>query len=288
MNLLIIGHSVEDHIGDKPATPGGIFFTAAAISLLSHPSDSLYLHTFTEAANFHLFAPAFHAFRSDFLVSISKIPRVHLTLHEDRERTERFENINTELPCDFPDSLKPDGILLNMITGYETTPEKLATLKEQYNCPVYLDTHSLSRGYAENRNREFRQIPKAELWVRSVDILQANEHEIMTYPFGTKEAEVADAILAMGTSAVIVTKGEQGVTCYQRGKVFDIPAPVVPAINKVGCGDVFGASFFIHYLRHGVLVDALHFGVKTATFVTTISNENFFSGFKNALIAKPY
>ena len=270
-----------------PATPGGIFFSAAALGLLAHQSDLLYLHTYTETSNYHLFAPAFQSFNRDFLVTIDKIPRVHLTLHDDRERTERFENINIELPCSFPDTIKPDGILLNMITGYETTPEKLFALKQQFNCPVYLDTHSLSRGYAENGIREFRPVPRAELWLKPVDILQANEHEIMTFPFGTGEAQIAHAILSKGPLAVIVTKGEKGVTCYTQGSVLDIPAPTVHAINKVGCGDVFGASFFSHYIRHGVLTDALYFAVKTATFVTTISNENFYSGFKNALISKP-
>jgi sugar/nucleoside kinase (ribokinase family) len=70
--------------------------------------------------------------------------------------------------------------------------------------------------------------------------------------------------------ALVVTAGEQGVTCHQAGRQFHIPSPKVENIVDIcGAGDSFSAGA-VGALACGAPLDvALHFGSLVASVTIT-------------------
>ncbi|KAB2909052.1 MAG: carbohydrate kinase family protein [Ignavibacteriales bacterium] len=157
-----------------------------------------------------------------------------------------------------------DGVLVNLITGHDVTPEDIAAVKKATNAPVYLDIHSLARSISPNGERYFKKIKNTDEYLLHIDILQANESEILCCGTGDMEQPIVENILNFGVKIVLVTKNSAGVKMYQRlngetNSLF-VKAHPVQTVNQVGCGDVFGAAFFIHWLRTNSPVEALYFG----------------------------
>ena len=109
-----------------------------------------------------------------------------------------------------------DGILINMITGFDITLEQLKEIRKHFNGLIYLDVHTLSRGFDENRLRVFRQIENFSQWAASVDFIQANELEIKTLFSYDNELEIAAEVLKCGTKYLLQTKGELGANAYYK------------------------------------------------------------------------
>ena len=87
MKLLIIGHSVEDHIStdkDEIIKAGGIYYTASALTSIA-PNDEIYLCTFAEIGNQALFSDVYSKCQSDFISYTSAIPKVLLTIYGAKE-----------------------------------------------------------------------------------------------------------------------------------------------------------------------------------------------------------
>ena len=59
MKILLIGHSVEDHLLSKDnekITPGGIFYSALGYKFVNEAEDEIYLNTVVEQSNENLFS----------------------------------------------------------------------------------------------------------------------------------------------------------------------------------------------------------------------------------------
>jgi len=264
MKVLIIGHTVEDHIVfhgvEQEIKPGGIFYSASGFHFLKDEDDELYLCTSIQKENYPLFAFVYDHFKHDYFTTVENIPKIHLNVFEKKERHERYENITDTLsvPTHTPQAF--DGIFVNMITGFDITVEAIQAIRKQFAGPIYLDIHSLARGMDEHYRRDFRKIPDLTKWLNSVDIVQANDSELLTLSDKTGEEEIAKEILEQGPSLLLVTKGERGAAMY-RTKEGSLSASFLDAIsvetkNKVGCGDVFGAAFFSSYIKHKQIDEA--------------------------------
>jgi sugar/nucleoside kinase (ribokinase family) len=80
-----------------------------------------------------------------------------------------------------------------------------------------------------------------------------------------EEKELAGHLLTLGVKGVVVTRGSRGATLFWNEKKKIATADVPPAGNgnaadTTGCGDVFGAGFFLDYLKTRDLRSAARFG----------------------------
>ena len=211
MKFLVIGHSVEDHIisgNNEIIKPGGIYYSALALTSVA-VNDSVYLCTSAEEENFNLFADVFNLCESDFIQYSGAIPKVLLTIHGEKERDERYKNISRPLDVPYERLHEFDGILINMITGFDIELEQLIKIRKNFSGLIYMDVHTLSRGVGHHGHRDFRQIENFRQWSECINIIQVNEYEIKTISAKTSDDEIALDILESGTSQLILTKGPQ-------------------------------------------------------------------------------
>ncbi len=292
MKLLLIGQSVVDHIhksNEEIIQPGGIFYSAAGLSAAKEADDSFSLITSLDRDNKPKFEKVYNHFDLEFSNDVEQLPIVHLNVHSDKERDECYQNftgntIKLNSDIKFNDF---DGILINMITGFELTIEMLRELREKFDNLIYLDIHSLARGIDENNIRKFRDIPNIDEWIKNADIIQANENELKTFGFKGNELQVAERVLSVGSKILIVTKGAVGVRAYFKVKdemlsTFQ-PAKKVQSINHVGCGDIFGALFFSSYIKSKNIFRSLQRANHAAGMVTSYSSINELLNLKNDL-----
>jgi sugar/nucleoside kinase (ribokinase family) len=99
----------------------------------------------------------------------------------------------------------------------------------------------------------------------------------MTLYDNEDEKYIARWTLSHGVNHLIVTRGEKGVTCYSGADTDSmientIPAEKVKSANKVGCGDIFGAAAFYHFLSTGNMQEAIKFANRAAGLATTFTD----------------
>jgi sugar/nucleoside kinase (ribokinase family) len=189
MELLVIGHSVIDKINygkGEIIKPGGIFYTTAALANI--------------AANYISYS--------------ANIPTVKLNIYDNKEREEKYENVSGNLQFDISDLNRFDGIMINMITGFDITLAQLKEIRKSYNGTIYFDVHTFSRGLDNEMKRNFRKIKNFKEWAKCVDIIQANELEVKTLSSKTAEEEIARELISYGVKQIIVTRGNKGVKVY--------------------------------------------------------------------------
>lgn len=265
MKLLVIGHSVLDFIKDSEAdkiSAGGIFYAVSALNRICNKDDEIFLCTQYDEESFKYFKPEYDKIKKDYLQKVEKIPRVHLNLFTDKERHEYYENITNNLKTDLTDLKELDGILINMITGFDITLEQLCKIRDHYAGVIYIDVHTLSRGLGDNYKREFRRIPDFNNWAKNVDVIQVNQSELFTLSDRNTEVEIISEIFSYGIKILCVTKGDIGAKIYfKKSKEiisYFIAAKKIKNPNVIGCGDVFGASFFYSYIRNKNEIDSLN------------------------------
>lgn len=275
--FLLIGHSVLDTIvsgSKKTIRPGGIFYSTLAMLNLKEEKDTITLFTNYDESSYKYFKQIY--IQTDFSKStkVELIPRVELKINKDKERTEKFSHLNQKI-C-LPDNFSQyDFVLVNMITGYEMSPNDLTKIKSETKAIIYFDVHSLSRGMGENNIRYSRRIPNAAEWLKSIDILQANEFEILTLSDSKNEDEIAAEILDTNVKILLITKGNNGSTAYfsERNKIqkISLSAIKINSVNSVGCGDVFGAAFLIEFSKTNSIIESLSFANKAGGIITSYS-----------------
>lgn len=293
MKLLLIGHSVADIINKddkKIIQPGGIFYTASAIKELSTENDSIFLCTQIDDKYYNLFEPAYRSFDLLFTEKVNSIPMVELTVSGHYERKEHYKNLSNKLSIDYSILKEFDGILINMITGFDIDLSQLKQIRKSTAAVIYLDVHTLSRGLDENMHRDFRLIPDFNKWADNIDIIQCNEHEIFTLSQNQNEDEIIKEMFECGVKIVCLTKGESGVRVYYRNKSeiasYFRPVKKVSHNNKVGCGDVFGAAFFYGYISSGDIFKAAESASSSAEFIASINNLSEFRNLKQNAIER--
>ncbi|OGU64038.1 MAG: hypothetical protein A2W30_10245 [Ignavibacteria bacterium RBG_16_36_9] len=276
MNFLVIGQSVVDKIIDKNSIsikPGGIFY--AVVSFLSQlsPNDKLYLCSSIDKENEILFKGVYDKIEKDFLVYVESIPQVELVVNDIGEREETYSRINQNLTMAIEGLNYFDGILINMISGYDISLDQLKRLRKNYSGLIYYDVHTFSRGLDENGHRIFRRIADFNEWAQCIDILQTNESELLTLSDKKEEAEIVDELFSYGINQIIITKAERGATVFFREhnlvKKNHKDALKTNVVNKVGCGDVFGAVYFYNYIRNKNVILALEQANLFAGIATT-------------------
>jgi sugar/nucleoside kinase (ribokinase family) len=254
MKLLIIGHSVVDRInfkGKLKLQPGGIHYSIAALSSFAAEDDEIYLCSSLSEKVWSLF---------DHFYSKVNIKYI-TTVKENDERDEKYNRIIDPLILPDCDLNIFDGILVNMISGYDITLLQMMEIRKKFKGEIFFDVHTLSRGLDNNGKRTFRRIKNFKEWAMNIDILQANEQEILTLTDKHGEIEIIKDMFMYGVKAVIITKGKAGLIAYLKNQSATNPVKIssikVNTVNKVGCGDIFGAVFFYNYIRCRDIVKSL-------------------------------
>ncbi len=277
MKLLIIGHSVVDHIFDgtgEKVSPGGIFYSAAGFNAVKSKGDKLYLLTSQSEDEKTYFEEVFSKFNLEFVNKVTSLPHVNLYVDGTGERREHYKHFTENL--DLADEINLnefDGIYINMISGQDLTVDQFAKLRQNYNGKIFLDVHTLSRGIGQDQHRFFRKIEDYQTYLNSVDVVQVNENELLTITPHNTLPDILEEVFEIGVSILIITKGKDGAEIYTTsGEKFSVDALKVNSINNVGCGDVFGSVFFYSYINGQSILDALKFANSAAGLTTTFGS----------------
>jgi sugar/nucleoside kinase (ribokinase family) len=291
MKLLLIGHSVADIIrkdDKKIIQPGGIFYTASAIKELSTKNDSIFLCTQIDDKYYNLYEQVYESFDLSLTEKVISIPMVELILDGHFERKEYYKNLSNKIKIDYSRLKEFDGIMINMITGFDIDLVQLKEIRKSTKALIYFDVHTLSRGLDENMHRDFRSIPNFDKWAENIEIIQCNEHEILTMSNQKNENKIIKELFEWGVKIVCVTKGESGVRVFYQNKSevasYFRAAKKISYNNKVGCGDVFGASFFYGYISSGDIFKAAELASSSAEFIASINNLSEFRNLKRNVI----
>ena len=257
MNILVIGHSVVDKIVEKSSIsikPGGIFYTIVSFLSQLQKEDKLYLCSSIDKENEGLFSDTYDKIEREFLVYVDSIPKVELIVDNVGERKETYSQISQNLTLPTNNLNRFDGILINMISGYDISLRQLEQLRKNYKGLIYFDVHTFSRGVDKSLNRIFRRIENFNKWAKCIDILQANESELLTLSNKMNETQIIEELFPSGIRQIIITRAERGATVYFREnetlRKINKNALRVKLINKIGCGDVFGAVYFYNYIKN--------------------------------------
>ena len=265
MKILVIGQSLEDHInykGETSVKPGGIFYSVVGLKNFLESSDDLLLLTSVEEKQLSLFSPVYDDIGKTYFNYVEQIPRVYLNITDDNERGECYSLVNQNLSIrKIKEFSVFDGILINMITGFDITVDQLKKIRSEFNNPIFFDVHTLARGIDEKGMRNFRTIPEFAKWAENIDILQVNETEFSFLLDSKDKKEIIKKVFVYGIKILLVTMGELGVKAYYKMDE-EVVSKFISSINietknKVGCGDVFGAVFFYNYIKDGDIDKAL-------------------------------
>lgn len=257
MEILVIGQSLEDHInyrGKTSVKPGGIFYSILGFKSFLENNDKLLLLTSVEKKRLTLFSPAYDDIDKTLFTYVEKIPKVYLNITDSYEREERYSIISRNLTIEnVADFNQFDGILINMITGYDIKLEQLKKIRSGFDKEIFFDVHTLARGVDKDGKRTFRVIPNFEKWAENIDILQVNEAEFsVLFDYENKKKAISE-LFESGIKILLITKGELGARAYYKKdeEIISIfkSSLKVETKNKVGCGDVFGAVFFYNYVK---------------------------------------
>jgi sugar/nucleoside kinase (ribokinase family) len=172
------------------------------------------------------------------------------------------------------DALNVDGILINMFSGSDIALETLDNIRmaiRPRGTPIHLDYHNLTLASTQDGERIRRYVPEWRRWAFMVDTVQFNEQEIAGLtPERMPEKQTVGHLLTLGVKGVLVTRAERGATLYwsekkQVQRKDSVPPEPPKAGESVGSGDLFGAAFHNHYLRHHDLNAALDAAREMAT-----------------------
>jgi len=297
MNFLVIGNSVVDNInfsGENTIKPGGIFYSIIALNNFKENQDKISLITAMDTEHYFLFKDEFEKLDEKIFDSVESIPKVWLKIEMHSERHEKYENINQNLELGFENLNKFDGILINMITGFDITLEQLKSIRKNYKGLIYFDVHTFSRGLDEDFKRRFRTIPAFNEWAENLDFIQVNEKELFTLSKKKFEEEIVKEVLDYGIKYLIITLEDKGAKIFYKEKD-DIKTIQEPAINieiknKVGCGDVFGAVFFYSYISRGNknIEKVLKLANIAAGYTASYKDMNEFKNLKDNVFSRYY
>jgi sugar/nucleoside kinase (ribokinase family) len=287
MNILVIGHSVVDKIIDKgnlSIKPGGIFYSVASLLSQLQKDDKLFLCTELDEANEKLFMDFYSRAEKEYVYKVESIQRVELKTESIGEREETYSQISKNLAVPSNNLNRFDGILINMISGYDISLTQLEKLRNNYLGQIYFDVHTLSRGIDKNLNRIFRRIENFNKWAECINILQANESELLTLSYKKDKNQIIEELFSFGIKQIIITRAEKGATVYSREdgitKIFNKDALKIKLTNKVGCGDVFGAVYFYNYIKNKNVTLALEQANLFAGISSTYSKVNEYLNLK--------
>lgn len=303
MKFLVVGHLCLDVIhpveGPEVESYGGIYYAVAALAFLARPSDFI--------------CPVFGVHKGDYSALIEQLKRfpnvdtsgiyrfeeptnrVHLYYKDRQNRIECSKDIARPIPYEkILRHLSVDGILINMISGFDLTIETLDHIRlavRSHNIPIHFDYHSLTLGAKADHERYRRPVETWRRWAFMNDTVQLNEEEIGGLAVERlTEQQTAGHLLTLGVKGIVVTKGDRGATLYYNEhkkmlqKQFD-GIKFDNILDATGCGDVFGAAFLLQYVKTKDLFAATEFANRVAAAKVQQIGVEGLKGLRDAVVA---
>jgi hypothetical protein len=280
MTITVIGHACIDTIesphgeGVPREQLGGIVYSLATLATLSSPDDTIVPIFGVNKADYDALTQQLGRFPnidpSAIYVMNEPTNRVMLRYGKNgQSRTECSRHIAPPIPFStIKPHLNADGILINMVSGFDITLETLDLIRmdvRERGTPIHFDVHSLTLGIDEHHTRFRRPLTDWRRWCFFLNSIQMSEEEaagLTTERYD--EATLANPLMPLMVEALVITRGSRGLTLItQKNKKltrYDIDgiAVNVPA-DPTGCGDVFGAAFLWKFLTSRDYVSAAHF-----------------------------
>jgi len=175
--------------------------------------------------------------------------------------------------------INSDGILLNFTARRDISLETLKKLRHNSNAIIMADLHNLATRLDYTGKRRPAPLRCRKEWLQGFNIIQGNEFEYAN--LFKDEADTPETILPHalqeGPSVAIMTLGDKGAVCAwkenQKLQFYSVPGiPLAKTKDPTGCGDVFAASFFWHYLHYQSLPTAIDFANQAAAINSTLSS----------------
>lgn len=150
----------------------------------------------------------------------------------------------------------------------------------QLEQPIPAARHALELARAAGVRTILNPAPAAELddaFLALCDIVTPNESEAealtgLPVTSVTEAAAAADALLARGVGACVITLGDKGALYRDRSR--SVHVPVISAgkvLDTTGAGDAFNGGFAVALTEGRDVVDAVRFGCATAGISVTRS-----------------
>ena len=264
MRVAIIGHIPCDYYtladGSTYTGLGGIFYGASALSELVKPDGSV---VFISRVGDKAF-PGVKALADSFgmEIHVDTVPGDGWSVHAVYlSGEERSEHLTGGVPPWSAEELIPfiadcDGIILNMVTGYEMRYSEFAKLGSFVRF-LHLDFHSLALGRDKTGLRYPRVNARASDWCSHAHIVQMNRRELGSVCPGLEPERAVREISGWGPRWVAVTDGSLGVYIATDDIVTHIPAenPTESPVDPTGCGDAFGAGLLVGALQGRSIID---------------------------------
>jgi sugar/nucleoside kinase (ribokinase family) len=96
-----------------------------------------------------------------------------------------------------------------------------------------------------------------------------NEDQLANITGAAEHTEAARRVLALGTEAVLVSRGENGAALITADRRVDLPAFPVDVVDTTGCGDGCSAGFIIGLLHGWPIEEASWLAMAAASQVAT-------------------
>lgn len=162
-----------------------------------------------------------------------------------------------------------DALYINLISGFELDLETAQLIRQHFRGPIYCDLHSLLLAVQPDGMRTLQPLPNPAAWMRCFDFIQVNEDEMSM--MASDPMALAAIALAEGVSSIAITLGSRGIVYFAApgferitdikrshfgGALGAIRTALVPAKPRrhagpgdpIGCGDVWGATYFSRLL----------------------------------------
>ncbi len=294
MTISLIGHLCIDEI--HPLTNkkngignrtdfGGIFFSLLTLANLAGPKDVVRPVFGVGEKEFDQIKRRLEEYPNVDSDGIFRLKgntnRVHHFFEENGSpRIECAESIAEPIPfAKIKPYLDVDGILINMVSGFDITLETLDGIRmaiRDARTPIHFDFHSLTLGIDPDSKRFRRPLTDWRRWCFMLNSIQMTEEEALGLTAERyDEQTLVNQLMPLMVDALVVTRGSLGATAVlQLNKKLtrhDFPAASYgKTVDALGCGDVFGAAFLFQYLRQKDYRDAAEFANQLAAMKSTI------------------
>lgn len=164
-----------------------------------------------------------------------------------------FEKVRaSDIP---PELLEARAILLGPVMQ-EVDLELLEFVRRGSRAEVFLDPQGLVRKVALDGRVVFAREEWLREAVRLCDYVKPNEEEAKVMTQAESEEESVKELRRWGAKVGIVTLADRGSLIYDGGRLYEIPAYRVRAVDPTGAGDVYAGAFMFSRLMGRGLLEA--------------------------------